>query len=392
MVERQGAVVPGRGLKWFDALASVCGTVGPAHPSPLTDKDCFVTAMAVPLQGVLELQALLRRRSDGSVEPVNFFPLTPWNLFALLLGLAIGWLARSMVQKRQAQSGQEDASGKGGDRWASAPSARTLEPAAVAEDLRAKLAARTRELETARREGRLLKRDRDVLERDLARVSRGRSLRSAAVEGIFNRDFGGSSDALTGSWARHHHLDVLASQPEDRLSSILPPSEEEVMDALAVHQTGPRVRVRPSAVGPPGRRPSAYPLARVPEIEPRHVHRLRELGISTTYDLLMKAVESDGQRRLARELAHPGVTERVVRRWARLCDLMRIPGVSSSFAESLLGSGVDTVEELARQDSGKLFVRMTEEYMSAPPDQQGEGLPEPQQLEDWIEAAKILGG
>jgi hypothetical protein len=327
--------------------------------------------------------------------------LTPfWNLIALLTGLSIGWLARLFVERRDTSELLQRSHDL---------SIELFEQNQTAEEIRTQLGVRTRELQKSKRESELLKHDRDVLEREVAQLSRGRSLRSESfgqgdrgdkvakgfiVGKVSSEDhslvpgLGVESEDLAGSWARHHHLDVLAPFEGDGQPPA--PSESGPMEALAVHQTGPRVRVRPSAAGPPGRRPSAYPLTRLDEIEPRHVHRLQELGISTTYDLLMKAVESDGQRRLARELAHPGVTEEVIGRWARLCDLMRIPGVSSPFAERLLDSGVGSVGELAKETSANLFVRMTERWMGELPGDPGEELPEPQQLEDWIHSAAIL--
>jgi predicted flap endonuclease-1-like 5' DNA nuclease len=84
--------------------------------------------------------------------------------------------------------------------------------------------------------------------------------------------------------------------------------------------------------------------------------RLRESGIATTGDLLLRAGTRSGRGMLA---ASSGIAERLLLEWVNHCDLMRIDGVGSEYADLLEAAGVDSCAELATRKAGNLHAALT---------------------------------
>ena len=85
--------------------------------------------------------------------------------------------------------------------------------------------------------------------------------------------------------------------------------------------------------------------------------RLRDEGITTAEDLLLRAGSRSGRGMLA---AASGIPERLLLEWVNHCDLMRIDGVGAEYADLLEEAGVDSCAELAQRNAASLHTALTE--------------------------------
>ena len=91
--------------------------------------------------------------------------------------------------------------------------------------------------------------------------------------------------------------------------------------------------------------------------------RLREAGIATTEDLLLRAGSRSGRGMLA---ASSGIAEKLLLEWVNHCDLMRIDGVGSEYSDLLEAAGVDSPAELARRNAANLATTIDEVVAARP--------------------------
>lgn len=96
---------------------------------------------------------------------------------------------------------------------------------------------------------------------------------------------------------------------------------------------------------------SSYDVEEVEGIGPNYGKKLRDMGIHTTEQLLNKAFNMDGQIQIAE---HIGIEDFVIRKWASMCDLMRLSGVEGQLSELMVYAGIDSVQDLAQQNSSTL--------------------------------------
>ncbi len=128
-----------------------------------------------------------------------------------------------------------------------------------------------------------------------------------------------------------------------------------------------------------------YPVEEVEGIGKGFGRKLRSLGIETTEDLLQRCRTKDGWEDVADRI---GLKERyVVRKWASMSDLMRIPGIMGQFAELLEFSGVESVQDLASREPSTLLARLAEVNAR---EHRVKELPELSAVSYWIERAKEL--
>jgi predicted flap endonuclease-1-like 5' DNA nuclease len=85
--------------------------------------------------------------------------------------------------------------------------------------------------------------------------------------------------------------------------------------------------------------------------------RLRDAGITTAEDLLLRAGSRSGRGMLA---ASSGIAEKLLLEWVNHCDLMRIDGVGSEYADLLEEAGVDSCAELATRNAANLHAALGE--------------------------------
>ena len=87
----------------------------------------------------------------------------------------------------------------------------------------------------------------------------------------------------------------------------------------------------------------SYPIKNIECIGKTYGARLREVGITTTGQLLAKSYTPIGRKELA---VKSGISEHDLRKWADMADLMRIRGIATQYCELLASTGVESIEEL----------------------------------------------
>ncbi|MDH3514005.1 MAG: DUF4332 domain-containing protein, partial [Gammaproteobacteria bacterium] len=90
-------------------------------------------------------------------------------------------------------------------------------------------------------------------------------------------------------------------------------------------------------------------------IGPHYAQILINAGIRTTRDLLEAGAAPGGRQQLAEKT---GINEAMILKWVNMCDLFRIKGVGSQYAELLEAAGVDTVKELRNRNHENLAATM----------------------------------
>lgn len=92
-------------------------------------------------------------------------------------------------------------------------------------------------------------------------------------------------------------------------------------------------------------------------IGPKYAEVLGQQGIKTTENLLKMACDRSGRKTLSEKTS---INESTILKWVNMCDLFRINGVASQYAELLEGAGVDTVKELRNRNAENLAEKMLE--------------------------------
>src|SRR5688572_19516708 len=113
-----------------------------------------------------------------------------------------------------------------------------------------------------------------------------------------------------------------------------------------------------------------------------YAEKLEKAGVVTIDDLLKQGGSSSGREKLA-EAA--GVTEKQMLEWVNRCDLMRLKGVGSEFADLLEAAGVDSVPELGQRNAANLQAKMAELNEKK---NLVRRVPSESEIERWIEEAK----
>lgn len=119
-------------------------------------------------------------------------------------------------------------------------------------------------------------------------------------------------------------------------------------------------------------------------IGPRYAEMLNGAGISTTEHLLHAGASSKGREELARKT---GISAKLILKWVNMCDLFRVRGVASQFAELLEAAGVDTVKELRARNSENLALALSKVNEER---QLVRTLPNSKRISGWIEHARSL--
>lgn len=119
-------------------------------------------------------------------------------------------------------------------------------------------------------------------------------------------------------------------------------------------------------------------------IGPRYAEMLNGAGISTTQHLLHAGATSKGRAELARTT---GVSSKLILKWVNMCDMFRVRGVATQYAELLEAAGVDTVKELRNRNSENLTMALSNVNAEK---QLVRQLPNSKQVSGWIEHAKSL--
>ena len=97
-------------------------------------------------------------------------------------------------------------------------------------------------------------------------------------------------------------------------------------------------------------------ISSIEGIGPGYASALNSAGIATVEQLLQAGATSKGRAELTRKT---GVSSKLILRWVNMCDLFRVRGVASQYAELLEAAGVDTVKELRNRNSENLATAMS---------------------------------
>jgi hypothetical protein len=121
-------------------------------------------------------------------------------------------------------------------------------------------------------------------------------------------------------------------------------------------------------------------------ISPEDLGRLKDLGITTSEDLLARGAAFEGRETIA---AQTGIAEITITRWVGIADLERLNGVAWDYATLLSAAGIGSIPELGLAQSELLLTRLADVNQSQ---QIVKRLPTTKQVQSWIEAAKQIPG
>ncbi|HEY9900253.1 MAG TPA: DUF4332 domain-containing protein [Pantanalinema sp.] len=130
----------------------------------------------------------------------------------------------------------------------------------------------------------------------------------------------------------------------------------------------------------------AYSIIDMQGIGPVYAAKLKEAGLSTTSKFL-DATKTRKDRQVLSEKT--GISYKLVLRWTRKADLMRISGVGVKQADLLEACGVASVKELAQRNAKNLTERVWAANNVAQPFVKG-GTPTETRITAWIAAAKTI--
>lgn len=119
-------------------------------------------------------------------------------------------------------------------------------------------------------------------------------------------------------------------------------------------------------------------------IGPHYAEKLSVAGSRTTKDLLIAGADPSG-RRTHSQLT--GIDEGQILKWVNMCDLFRIKGVASQYAELLEAAGVDTVKELRNRNHENLATMIHKVNQEKRLVRQ---VPASNRVEGWIDQARKL--
>lgn len=127
-----------------------------------------------------------------------------------------------------------------------------------------------------------------------------------------------------------------------------------------------------------------YKIEKIEGVGKKFASKLDKVGIRNTGQLLGRASTRKGRKDLAKE---SGIEEKLILKWANMCDLMRIRGIGEEYSELLEVAGVDTVKELAKRRADNLHKAMLEANGKKKLVRQPPGAA---QVENWVTQAKSI--
>jgi predicted flap endonuclease-1-like 5' DNA nuclease len=128
-------------------------------------------------------------------------------------------------------------------------------------------------------------------------------------------------------------------------------------------------------------------MARIIDIEgigPVYKQKLKEVGVTSTEDLLWMGASPRGREELAEGT---GISEKLILEWVNLADLIRLKGVGEEYSDLLEEAGVDTVKELRNrvpENLHKAIVATNEAKALV------RRVPSLKQVKKWVAEAKTL--
>ena len=173
-----------------------------------------------------------------------------------------------------------------------------------------------------------------------------------------------SVDELNESWQRKH-------------------ADKENQSATRLKETTQPAAI-PEAPTKPKNLQSSFDVEEIEGIGKSYGGKLREIGITTTQQLLNKCCNLDGRIEIAN---HIGIEDFVIQKWASMADLMRVSEIEGQFAELMVYAGIDSVQALGKQDVDKFFTSLSKVNNNQ---QRVKTLPDVTTLEIMVAEAKSL--
>jgi predicted flap endonuclease-1-like 5' DNA nuclease len=119
-------------------------------------------------------------------------------------------------------------------------------------------------------------------------------------------------------------------------------------------------------------------------IGPAYGKKLSDAGVKTTEKLLERGANPKGRHDLAEAT---GITEPMILAWVNRCDLGRVHGIGSEYADLLEAAGVDSPPELAQRAPANLVATLervnTQKKLVR-------RLPTETEVQRWISEARTL--
>lgn len=112
--------------------------------------------------------------------------------------------------------------------------------------------------------------------------------------------------------------------------------------------------------------------------------RLVDAGIETIGQLFNFGATPAGREKLAERT---GISPKRILKWVNHVDHFRVLGIKDELSKLLEACGIDSIQELAKQDALDLFEELVEENKGK---KYVKRVPSPREVEDWIKAANKL--
>ena len=128
-----------------------------------------------------------------------------------------------------------------------------------------------------------------------------------------------------------------------------------------------------------------WSIDQLPGLNVQDQSKLRELGITTTKQLLQKANTPQSRQALASQLA---IKFQYVNKWAALADLARVPGIGYQYCGLVLHAGVCSVTQLAQTPAHKLHQQLLRLQVATL--QRRDLCPHVEEVAGWIKQAQML--
>ena len=128
-----------------------------------------------------------------------------------------------------------------------------------------------------------------------------------------------------------------------------------------------------------------WSIEQLPGLSPQDQSKLRELGITTTGQLLKKASTPQSRQVLASQLQ---IKSQYVNKWVALADLARIPGIGCQYCGLLLHAGICSVTQLAQTPVHRLHQQILRLQVATM--QRRDLCPQVEEVTQWIKQARGL--
>ena len=128
-----------------------------------------------------------------------------------------------------------------------------------------------------------------------------------------------------------------------------------------------------------------WSIEQLPGLNVQDQSKLKDLGITTTKQLLQKANTPQSRQALASQLA---IKFQYVNKWVALADLARIPGIGCQYCGLLLHAGICSVTQLAQTPVHRLHQQILRLQVATM--QRRDLCPQVEEVTQWIKQARGL--